>query len=98
MTAGGFLARATVAFTGRAEDPFPFGGGTLADGFFDWRTGFKAGARKDRSDSTVAEVHVVVEAIARWIFAARAGSSFLVIVNLRLCILVGSSTGSVRIP
>lgn len=64
-TAGRFPARATVAFAGRAEDPLPFGGGTLVDGFFGWRTGLKFGVRKDRNDSTVADVHVVVEATAR---------------------------------
>ena len=41
------------------------------------------GTRKDRNDSTVAEVHVVVEATARWRFAARAGSSFRVMIILR---------------
>ena len=56
------------------------------------------GARKDRKDSTVVEVHVVVEATARWILAARAGSSFRVMVNLRLCILASSSIGSARRP
>lgn len=64
-TAGRFPARATVAFAGRAETPFPFSGGTLVDGFLCWRTGLKLGARKDRNDSTVADVHVVVEATAR---------------------------------
>ena len=75
MTGGRFPDLATVAFTGRAEDPFTFGSGTLGNGFC-WETGVKTGARKDRNDSTVAEVHAVVEATARWIFAARAGSSF----------------------
>lgn len=96
VTAGRFPARATVAFTGRADNPFPFGGGTLTDGFFCWRTGFKAGARNDRNDSTVADVHAVVEATARWIFAARADSSFRVISNLHLRMLASSNFGSAR--
>ena len=64
MTGGRFPARATVAFTGRAEDPFTFGSGPLADGVF-WEMGLETGARKDRNDSTVAEVHDAVEATAR---------------------------------
>ena len=46
--------------------------------------GLTVGTRKDRSDSTVAEVHVVEEATARWIFATRAGSSFRVMIILHL--------------
>ena len=65
MTAGRFPARATVAFVGRIEEPFPFGGGTLTDGFFCCKEVLEVGARKDRNDSTVAEVHNVVEATAR---------------------------------
>ena len=91
-TGGRFPARATVAFTGRAEDPFTFGSGTLAGGVC-CEMGLKVGARKERNDSTVAEVHVVVEATARWIFAARAGSSFRVMVYLRLSILANGSVG-----
>ena len=98
MTAGRFPARATVVFTGRVEDPFNFGGGTLADGFFCWVTGLKVGARKDRNDSTVAEVHDVVEATARWRFAARAGSSFRAIVSLYLCNLANGRAGQARRP
>ena len=49
------------------------------------------GARRDRSDSTVAEVHAVGEATARWIFAARAGSSFGVMIDFGLCILANGS-------
>ena len=64
-TAGRFPARATVAFPGRAEEPFPFGGGTSTGAFFCCIKGFKVGARKDRNDSIVAEVHAVVEATAR---------------------------------
>ena len=64
MTGGRFPTRATVGFNGRAEDPFTFGGGTLADGLC-WGMRVKTGARKDRNDSTVAEVHAVVEATAR---------------------------------
>ena len=98
MTAGRLPARATGAFTGRAEEPLPLGGGILASTFFLSRAGFIAGARKDRNDSTVAEVHAVVEATARWIFAARAGSSFRVIVNLNLCILASSRIEAARRP
>ena len=90
VTGGRFPARATVAFTGRAEDPFTFGGGTLGDGFC-WETGVDTGARKERNDSTVAEVHAVGEATARWIFAARAGSSFEVMIDFGLCILANGS-------
>ena len=98
VAAGRFLARATVAFTGRPEDPFTFGGGTLTDDLLCWRTGLRAGASKDRSDSTVAEVHVVVEATALWIFAARADSSFRVMVDLHLRILANGSTDPKRRP
>ena len=62
VTAGLFPA---VTFAARAEDPFTFGGRTLAEGFSCWRVGLKVGARKERNDSTVAEVHDVVEATAR---------------------------------
>lgn len=92
MTAGRLPARATDGFTGLAEAPFPFGGGTLAVDEFGCKAELKAGARKDRSDSTVAEVHDVGEATARWIFAARAGNSLRVMVKLGLCILGSSST------
>lgn len=98
MTAGRFPARATAAFTGCDEDPFPLADGTLASDFFCWRAGLIAGKRKDRNDSTVAEVHAVVEATARWIFAARAGSSFWVIVMLHLCILASSSNEPAHRP
>ena len=97
MTGGRFPTRATAAFTGRAEDPFTFGSGTVADGVC-CEMGLKTGARKDRNDSTVAEVHAVVEATARWIFAARAGSSFRVMVDLRLCSLANGSVDPARRP
>ena len=60
--------------------------------------GVKTGARKERKDSTVAEVHAVVEATARWIFAARAGRSFRVMVSFRLCIPVNGSVDAARRP
>ena len=62
VTAGRFRA---VAFAARAEGPFTFGGRALVDGLLCWRIGLKVGARKERNDSTVAEVHDVVEATAR---------------------------------
>lgn len=62
VAAGRFRA---VAFAARAEDPFTFGGRALVDGLLCWRIGLKVGARKARNDSTVAEVHDVVEATAR---------------------------------
>ena len=70
----------------------------LADDLLCWRTGLRVGARKDRNDSTVAVVHVVGEATALWIFAARAGSSFRVMVDLHLCILANGSADPARRP